>query len=112
LQDVIRLRQDRWQDIRRLRDVLGGIEDALREGNQRALDKAAHDVRLASVDLAKGTTVATISRWITYLATPLAIIEQIVGSTPIGLGVTLAGTATTMIAESAIRRNTDLSASL
>ena len=106
LEDVLRLKDKRRRDIRRLRSVLNNIEHELREGKRYALNKAEREVREASLELARGNTLQKVSKWTSYLSLPVGMIEACFGLPPVtGLALKFIGTATTLSADVAKAKN-------
>jgi len=90
LQDVERIKANRWTDVQRLSEVLENITYSMREGDGIAVSKVRREVELASRDLARGHELERVNRWITYLSVPVGIVGALnspVGAAGIGLAV-------------------------
>jgi len=106
IDQVLNLKEKRMADIHRLRTALGRIEEALREGQPRAFEKATTEVKKASGELAFANSVQRVGRWGTYLLAPLPLVELLLtGGIPIaGIGAAAFGSATTLISHEVAKR--------
>lgn len=107
IDDVLRLKEKRQRDIVRLRSVLNEIEDALRHGRKEVLKEAERAVRQASEDLSKGTRLMRVSKWTTYLALSIGVLETYLQSPPIASFINgVVGAVATLGSEITQRRAT------
>ncbi|MCE5319461.1 MAG: hypothetical protein LLG04_19105 [Parachlamydia sp.] len=106
LAEVLRLKEKRSKDIRKMRCVLSEIEQALRQGEAAAVVTAMKYLRKAARDLSRGTTTGKVSRWATYLSLPVGIIEAYNGLPPVaGISIASAGVGSTLISDIAQSKN-------
>lgn len=97
IDDVLRLKEKKSRDIKRLRCVLSEITNDLRSGRGHALKRAQYEIKQATKELNFGTKVSKISKWATYLSLPIGVIESIYSLPPImGLTTGAVGAATTL----------------
>ena len=104
--DVFRLKERRGKEIGALRDVVGEVEECLREGREKAAARAIQAVDKASRDLRYGLKLGGVSRWCTYLSLPVGIVEAFCGLPPVtGLTTAIIGVGSTAFSERLIARN-------
>jgi hypothetical protein len=92
--DVIKLKETRRKDIRRVQLALEEVESSLREGREAAIRQADRLVGIAVKELNKGAVLEPIGRWTTYLSVPAALVLPANPSPGIILGIV--GTACTL----------------
>lgn len=106
IEEAILLKEKRKNDIKNLREVIGNLENVLRnEGKEKAIIKATSDVRKASAALSKREKVNKIGMWTTLLSVPMGIAEMLLGGGIGGLGLSVIGTSTCLIDEKIKRNN-------
>jgi len=106
IEDVLRLKEKRSRDIKRLRSILNEIESSLREGKKTAIKSAENSIKKAANDLAWGNKIEKVSKWITCLSLPIGIIELLLSIPPAtGLATSFVGSALTLQAENIERQN-------
>lgn len=95
--EVLRLKDKRASDVARLKEVVAGVEYALRDGEPNALQVAEHEISQAAADLARGNKTSRVSRWATYLSLPIAFVEMYLSLPPVlGLTTSAVGTGATL----------------
>ncbi len=106
IEEAILLKEKRKNDIKNLREVVGNLENVLRnEGKEKAIIKATSDVKKASAALSKREKVNKIGMWTTLLSVPMGIAEMLLGGGIGGLGLSVIGTSTCLIDEKIKRNN-------
>lgn len=104
--DAMLLKEKRKKDIRNLREVIDNLENVLRtEGKEKAIIKAAEDVKKAASALSKCEKVNKIGKWTTLFSVPMGIAEMLLGGGYGGLGLSVIGTATCLVDEKIKRNN-------
>jgi hypothetical protein len=106
IDDVLRLKDKRANDIRRLREVLDIVDSALRESKHRALIQARDEVSRASAELTQGNNAARVNKWIGYLSLPVSVLETLFSFPPItGLTLGVFGVGASLHADSRLARS-------
>lgn len=107
IDDVLRLKDKRKNDIVRLRAVLNEFDFLLKTGSKdSAIRKITSDINIASNELSWGNQAGIVSKWITYLAIPISIIKLLYDLPPIaGMTLNTIGTGTTLGSEIAKKRS-------
>ena len=86
--EVLKLKNERKSDIKRLRNVLDEFEHIIRtEGQEKAIGKIVTDINKASMELAKRNPAKTVNQWANILLVPISVVEKLVGLPPIGLSL-------------------------
>lgn len=88
--DVIRIKESKEKEIRRLRQILSEFESTVRSsGKADAIKSVRHDAQLAVKDLNQGISSLTkVGKWTTMLSVPIAIAEDLLHMHPF-VGVTV-----------------------
>lgn len=106
IEDAILLKEKRRNDIKNLREVINNLENVLRfEGREKAVIRAANDVKKASSALSKCEKVNKIGKWTTLFSVPMGIAEMLIGGGFGGLGLSVIGAATCLIDEKIKKNN-------
>lgn len=106
IDDVLRIKDENQKDIIRLREVLGGVEESLRECHLSGISKAKHDVELAVRDLNANAKYDKVATWATYLSLPVGIVETLLTLLPVcGITCSALGTAATLASKQTVRQN-------
>lgn len=74
IQEVINLKEQRYNDLHNLKQELSHLEDEIRRGNsQRAIEKAANDISKASKALSYGNIASKVSKWTNTFMIPVTV---------------------------------------
>ena len=104
--EVVKFKETRRSDIKRLRNVLSELESVLRnDGRADAILKAERDVMAAHKELTENIPLEKVLRWTTYLSLPIGIAELALYGSFVGLSISGAGFLTQMSADINVRRN-------
>jgi hypothetical protein len=107
IDDVLRLRDRRQPDIRRLRQVLNEVETHARRGSPAGLIKARQEIAIAARDLTRGETADKVGQWASVLALPLVVAEPLLGIPSVGsAALSIVGGGATLLAQANKRRST------
>lgn len=73
IQEVIQLKERRYNDLHNLRQELSHLEDEIRKGDSaKAIEKAANDISKASKALSRGNIASEVSKWTNAFMIPAA----------------------------------------
>lgn len=96
IEDVLRMKDKRRKEIRRLRQVIFHLESEIKGNKHKRITKVAKDIAKASRELSRGLTLSKVSKWTTYLSLPIGVVESLLGIPPVlGLSVGLLGVSST-----------------
>lgn len=109
IQEVLRIKEQRKNDIHNLKQELARLEYELRSGNPiKAVEKAAKDIEKASKALSKGNITKKVTKWTNIFSIPIEIASLYMGHPEIAIGtgvVDIIGKASSAIEASIIDKN-------
>lgn len=87
IQEVIRLKENRRNDLHNLRQELSRLEYEIRNGSSlKAVEKAAKDISKASKALSRGNTVRQVTKWVNFFALPVSTASLFAEKPEIAIG--------------------------
>lgn len=105
-EDLQSLKERKYKEIARLREILFLIESGIAEGNEGIGKLVDNEVDLALRDLQRGEVLSKVSSWSTYLSIPVTSIEMILGiPSVVGITAGVLGTFSTYRSNNLINRS-------
>lgn len=109
IQEVLRIKEQRKNDIHNLKQELSRLEYEIRSGNSiKAAEKAAKDIEKASKALSKGNIARSVTKWTNMFSIPVGIASLYMEQPEITIGsgvITLIGKTSSVIEAAVKDRN-------